>query len=989
MIDSNSTTKELEPGTTLSRYRVVSKIGSGGMGEVYLAEDKELGRLVALKVLLSEVAANEDRVQRFIQEAKAASALNHPNILTVYEIGDENGSRFIATEYIEGDTLREHWHSRKLTLIQMLDIAIQVAAALNAAHGAGIVHRDIKPENIMVREDGLTKVLDFGLAKLTEKRAETASSEDDTRVQLNTKPGIIMGTAAYMSPEQARAQVLDPRSDIFSFGIVMFEMFTGKRPFEGEESVDLISSILKDEPPALRQISADMPRQLERIIDKTLRKDRGQRYQHVKDLYIDLEDLRDEIKFEAKLGKSVEITRPETLHETAAGNKRSTLSIPASISQERRFTLLHLLLFVVLIGAVGGGVWWFGLRKLNKVPTPMALKKVELATWSSAPGELFSSARFSPDGNLIAFSSTRSGTKNIWVTQSASSQAIQVTNDSLSNKDPIWSPKGDELAFYSQRGQSPDGKTNVSGVWRVSALGGTPKAVGEIVDGAFELRRWADSGNIYYQSQGNLYSIKVADGSSQKITSFEAKGGKLKWVSISADEKQIAYVVQVENSWRLNVSDAANEHPEVVADLKSEPVSIVWLPNKERFFYSDLTDGASRVFLIDGKSDPVQLLTSEENGTVVDAAPDGHSIIVSSAKEESSLWRTSVIDGGDSPVSRSINSELWPSVSPNGQKIAFQSAKNLSQGSTLFQSSIMIKPLVSRDEQSRLLAEAGFLPTWSPDGSSVAFLQKNNEIVELYTVNPDGGVPKKIKSEGIPLVGYSLSPYNLVQTLSFSWSPDSSKIAFIAVRNGVSNVWTVSPRDGSETSVTANTEAEISYNCPIWSSDGNRISFFSQRRSSGPNANSLGELHVANLRDNREGIAFASDKNFRSIGWTSDEKGLIIATRLTTGSLPPETFLERVSVDGGAVSAIAKLNNAYYYNIFLSSDRKIVGFVARDLDKDDVWIVPSSGGERRKLTNNNDSGVYFSRLAWANDGSGIVFGKQSRFSLLSIVSGIN
>jgi serine/threonine protein kinase len=976
MTDSNSTTSELESGTTLSHYRVVSKIGSGGMGEVYLAEDTELGRRVALKVLLSEIATNEDRVQRFIQEAKAASALNHPNILTVYEIGDEKSSRYIATEFIDGETLREHWHSRRLTLIQMLDVAIQVAAALNAAHGAGIIHRDIKPENIMIREDGLAKVLDFGLAKLTEKRAETASSEDATRVQLNTKAGVIMGTAAYMSPEQARAHVLDPRSDIFSFGIVMFEMFTGERPFVGEESVDLISSILKDEPPSLRQVSADMPRQLERIVDKTLRKDRGQRYQNVKDLQIDLEDLRDELKFEAKLGKSVEITRPETLHETNAGNKRSTLSIPASISQERRFTLLHLLLFVALIGAVAGGVWWFGLRKLNKAAAPVQVKKVDLATWNSAPGELFSSASFSPDGNLIAFSSTRSGSKNIWVTQSATSQAIQVTNDAFSNKDPIWSPKGDELAFYSQRGNSPDGGSNVTGVSRVSALGGAPKQVGEITDGAFELRRWVASGNIYYQSRGDLYALKVADGSSQKVTSFDAKGEKLKWVSISADETQIAYVLQKEDSWQFFLSDVANVHPEMIADLKAEPVSVVWLPNKRRFFYSLMSDGASQVFYIDGTADPVQLSMSNEDGTVVDSAPDGHSIIVSSAKEESSLWRTSVKDGGDSPVSRGINSELWPSVSPDGQKVVFQSAKNLRQGSTLFQSSIMIKSLNSKDEQPRLLGESGFLPTWTPDGSSVAFLQKNNDSVALYTANPDGSGARRISSEGIPAIGYSLSPYNPIQTAAFSWSPDSERVAFVAVRGGASNVWTVSLRGGSETSVTANTDADYAF-------------YFALRKTNDSNGKAIRELHVVNVRESQDLVVYSTDKNIRLIGWTSDEKGLIIASRSTTSGLPPDTELERVSVDGGTVSTIAKLINAYYYNIFLSSDRKFIGFVSRDRDKDDVWIVPSSGGEQRKLTNNNDSGVYFSRLAWLSDGSAMVFGKQTRFSLLSIISDIN
>ncbi len=213
--------KKLSANTTLSHYRIVSKIGAGGMGEVYLAEDTHLERQVALKVLRAEIADDEERVRRFVQEAKAASALNHPNILTVYEIGHFENSRYIATELIKGETLRDRLRGGPLPLRETLDVAVQVAAALNAAHEAGIVHRDIKPENIMLRDDGLAKVLDFGLAKLTETKSETISSEDVTRVHVKTSPGLVMGTVAYMSPEQARGKEIDSRSDIWSLGVVI------------------------------------------------------------------------------------------------------------------------------------------------------------------------------------------------------------------------------------------------------------------------------------------------------------------------------------------------------------------------------------------------------------------------------------------------------------------------------------------------------------------------------------------------------------------------------------------------------------------------------------------------------------------------------------------------------------------------------------------------------------------------------------------------
>ena len=224
---------ELSPGTAIAHYRIISKIGAGGMGEVYRAQDTELGRSVALKFLPSDVAAHQSRLKRFIQEAKTASALNHPNILTVYEIGRTNETTYLATEFVDGLTLRQHLH-HSLKLNEVLDISIQIASALVAAHAAGIVHRDIKPENIMVRKDGIVKVLDFGLAKLTERFDSSASGSEATTVALvNTEPGTVLGTAAYMSPEQALGREIDARSDIWSLGVVIYEMLTSRAPFEG------------------------------------------------------------------------------------------------------------------------------------------------------------------------------------------------------------------------------------------------------------------------------------------------------------------------------------------------------------------------------------------------------------------------------------------------------------------------------------------------------------------------------------------------------------------------------------------------------------------------------------------------------------------------------------------------------------------------------------------------------------------------------------
>ncbi len=315
--------RALAANTSLSHYRIVSKLGAGGMGEVYLAEDLKLGRQVALKVLTRELTTNSEYRQRFEREARAASALNHPNILTVYEIGEANGARFIATEFIEGESLRQLIARGPLPLPEVLDLGIQIASALAAAHEARILHRDIKPENIMVRRDRLVKVLDFGLAKLV--KPEAPDQEAATQL-LKTTPGVVMGTTSYMSPEQARGSDVDERTDIWSLGVVLHQLVTGRVPFAGDTKSDIIASILKTDPPPLIHEGEPVPRELEHIVSKALRKSREDRYQHIKDLLIDLKDCKQELEFHSKLGRSLppEQTRSHSLWQTFPGATSET-----------------------------------------------------------------------------------------------------------------------------------------------------------------------------------------------------------------------------------------------------------------------------------------------------------------------------------------------------------------------------------------------------------------------------------------------------------------------------------------------------------------------------------------------------------------------------------------------------------------------------------------------------------------------------------------
>ena len=307
------------PDWNFSHYRVLRKLGSGGMGTVYLAEDLQLNRKVAVKVLNNEMASDPERLRRFEQEARAASSLNHPNILTVFEFVSENGVYCLITELVEGRTLRDVIKTGELTIPEALAVAEQIAFALSAAHSVGIIHRDLKPENILVRDDGIVKVVDFGLAKLIESARVESDEEAETRALVQTNPGAVMGTAAYMSPEQARGKNADARSDIWSLGAVLYEMISGRMPFTGDSANEVIASILKSEPEPIAQYVPDIPHDLEKLVGKTLRKNRDERYQNTKDLWLDLRDLRQELEYNAKLEHSAVPNRTEP--NTGAGTQ--------------------------------------------------------------------------------------------------------------------------------------------------------------------------------------------------------------------------------------------------------------------------------------------------------------------------------------------------------------------------------------------------------------------------------------------------------------------------------------------------------------------------------------------------------------------------------------------------------------------------------------------------------------------------------------------
>jgi len=352
----------IDSGKHLGRYEIRAKIGAGGMGEVYLARDLKLNRTVALKILPAEFAADEKRMQRFIQEAQTASALNHPNIVTVFEIDDDHEPPYIASEFIDGETLRARLR-RGVNLDETIEFAMQIASALVAAHEAGIVHRDLKPENVMIRRDGLVKLLDFGIAKVVDGPRSVVDKEAPTRLGIHTEPGVVIGTTAYMSPEQARGLQVDARTDIFSLGVLIYEAVAGRVPFGGSNVNEIFASVLSDEEAfPLARYAGEVPAELERIVAKLLRKNRDERYQTSKDVLVDLRRLKDDLTFEKKR-KLLAVTESRDALKLSTDIAQPTTSPGAFVAANKKTAVISILAVLVILSAVAAYSYLGGSRR--------------------------------------------------------------------------------------------------------------------------------------------------------------------------------------------------------------------------------------------------------------------------------------------------------------------------------------------------------------------------------------------------------------------------------------------------------------------------------------------------------------------------------------------------------------------------------------------------------------------------------------------------
>ena len=954
-------------------------IGRGGMGEVYKAVDVQLGRVVALKTLLSAKATDEDARRRFLREARAASILSHPSICTIYEVGQEGDVAFIAMQYVEGNTIHDILARGPLRIEDALSHALDIADALDEAHRNGVIHRDIKPSNIIVNERGLAVVLDFGLAK--QVGYLPAQSEDTPTLLQVTTTATIVGTVPYMSPEQLRGEALDARSDIFSFGSTLYETLTGKLPFNGRSPIDVTHSILHSDPIPIHQARMDLDAELDVIVRKALQKEPDARYPSAGELKADLAGY---IQRKGLAVKS--ISSGSNAHVSTAQTQRfptGRLGLTTGGILSRSISARNLL--ILLLGIMLAGAIWFLLvrpRLGSDSDLIERLRHVQLADWKSEGSEADSVGAFSPDGKMIAFASTRGGNTNIWIKQTGGGEPVQLTKDERLPLNPIWSPDGREIAFVSRR-------ENQIGIWHISSLGGPAASVRflEFGDSTPQLKRWSNrGGTIYYESNQNLFALDVASGQIAQLTQFYPSNSSAQNFSISPKEDLIAYVDLKDGQSDIWVMPTGGGTPVRVSNDPAEDRNPVWHPDGNRIIYSSNRDGTFQICVayLDGRK-PLQLTFGDRDCFISDVSADGTKILYGGSEEESDIWGVNIDTGEEFEVTSDVGCEFWPDVSPDGKRIAFQAIRDPGQGTKLNKCSILAKPIGTGAQQIQLAVNATG-SSWSPDGRRVAFLRTSGDVENIWTVRSTGGDEKQSTTRGVFNSGHSVLPYNRRLNKDYNWSPDGTRIVYCS---GVddSNVWVISVDGSSETRISNNTNADLYFACPLWSRDGSRVAYLSETRHGSSGGKITRGVCLTQLATTKSEVIFESDSMLRLLGWSQSGNELVVGVRVggAKGPIGDEVSLIQTPTGGGTRRVIANLPNAYFNSIDLSPDARTVAFTTHQDGKDSIWLIRTIDGEARRLIASSDPRVYFSSMAFSPDGKTIYFGKQSRSSLISMI----
>ena len=809
-------TPMVEPlGEQLSHYRILEKIGAGGMGEVYLALDEKLERKVAIKLLPPQFSHDHTRLQRFVREAKAASALNHPNIITIYEIGESAAGEppFIVTEFIEGATLRAQLAKERLPLREALALTLQAASALAAAHRAGIIHRDIKPENIMVRPDGLVKVLDFGLARMTEAPADSSGES-------STEAGTVMGTPRYMSPEQARGLKVDARTDIFSLGVVLYEMVAGQVPFVGASTAEVFVALLGQDPPPLEALSglpADLQEELETIIWLALEKDRTTRYQTISEFAADLERLKhqlEQVEQEVELAQTLTAAsgavvnpsnarrssgaRRATLRPAAGVTAALTVEVPPPAVARWRWWALAL----VLLGGVGFAFYqWISPRiSLNGARHLAGPSKT--IPFTSFPG-VKEYCSFSNDGNAIVFAwdgaqKELNGKRDIYVKQIGVGDPQQLTHTPEDELIPAWSPDGVFIAFLRDLG----GKY---GVYLVPARGGAERKLTEASSGlswspdskwlALASLASATNDRNDRNDQGSILLLNLETGEQRRLMKDLPPVRELS-PAISPDGKTVAFLRSFSNSAReIFVVPLEGGAPKQLTTDKRPIFGLAWTADSNELVFSANRGGGRGLWRVSVKGGvPERIVVTGQNPSFPAISRQGNRLAYTDAYTDSNLYLYEGAGfagrgvpgkfGEPRAILTSTREDTSPQFSPDGTRLVFTSQRNGSEE---------VFGADSQGEQTRQLTafdgpNAG-TPHWSPDGKWIAFDSRANGSPDIYVISAEGGAARRLTTE----LNFDSQP---------SWSHDGKWIFFTSDRSGRYEIWKLPVEGGPALQIT-------------------------------------------------------------------------------------------------------------------------------------------------------------------------------------------
>jgi len=926
---------ELSPDATVGHYRIISKIGAGGMGEVYRAQDTELGRHVALKFLPEELANNQSRVKRFNQEAKTASALNHPNILTVHEIGRVEETIFIATEFVDGLTLRQRMRQRErpLKLVEVLDIASQIASALVAAHAAGIVHRDIKPENIMVRGDGIVKVLDFGLAKLTE-RQDSSGSEDSTIALVNTEPGSVLGTVAYMSPEQAAGREVDARSDIWSLGVVLYEMIAARAPFEGASKSHIIVAISDRDPAPLTQFAPDVPEPLEWIIAEALTKDRDERCQTAKELLGKIRRLKQRVESGVLPTSPSDLSRSAPLHSLPANSTAHLASMPeqATVDEAARSSAQAVqvastqaistgtfasdwsgrrksiaataaVLGLLIVGAVG-----FGLYTLLTQPKQFGPAKLTaLTTGGKISGEdINGQVTISPDGKYVVCGGNDSKQQvSLWIRQISTNSLVRlVPPENGGYLGTTFSPDG-EFIYYTA---TLERNGFVPTLYRIPFLGGTPT---KVMDRVFSPVGFSHDGKRYAFVRRNQEDMALmvanTDGSGEPKAIAVAKGPNgfsVSGPSWSSDGQRVACGMLNGTAGGYSVVEVPvnGGDPRPIDTTRWASVGrVIWLEDTSGLIMAAQPESSSigtQIWFVPYNGGPARRITNDLNGygdVSLGVTADSSTIATIQQINVSGIWVTDP-NKDESEARQILKTNLPDTVAwtPDGRLVY---ASRTGENWDIW--------IANRDgSNSKQLTTDGFVdqqPSVSGDGRYIVFQSNRSSGRNIWRMDLDGSNLKQLTTGN----DVDSSPV---------CSADGRSVVFMSERSDKSSIWKIGIDGGSPVQLTNRASQS-----PMISPDGKSVAYFytDEDANNQPRLGLIplegGEpVRTIDLPRSVQPIAFAWMPDGRSIAYLNNASGI-----LNVWSQP---------LEGSSPKQLTNFKSEFLTSFAISRDGKIAAY---------------------------------------------------------------